>query len=116
MVKGPSKNVREPAITATPRRNNLHNSNMLPVTGTHGGNQQQSYQFPANLGKILKIMFYSTTRVSSLAFLIFFLHMMTTVSLLQNIVFMVLAAVLGLHLPTMMAGQLLWVFLTRLLD
>ncbi len=80
------------------------------------GNQQLSYQFLANLGKILMIVFYCNTRVSSPAFLIIILLMLTTVSLLQNIVFMVLVAGLGLHLPTMMAGQLLWVFLTRLLD
>lgn len=80
------------------------------------GNQQQSYQctvtdfprFLANLGKILKNVFYCTTRVSSLAFLLIFLHMLTPVALLQNLVFMVLAAGLGLHLPTLMAGQLLW--------
>ena len=82
-----------------------------PPTGN-----QQSYQctmpdfprFLANLGKILKNVFYCTTRVSSLVFLLIFLHLLTPVALLQNLVFMVLAAGLGLHLPTLMAGQLLW--------
>ena len=65
-------------------------------------------EFLANLGRILKIVFYCTTRVISLAFLLIYLLSLPQVTLLQNLVFMVLAAGLGLHLPTLMAGQLLW--------
>lgn len=70
-----------------------------------------NFDFPrffTNLGKILKNVIQCTTRVSSLVFMLVFIHLLTPVALLQNIVFMVLAAGLGLHMPTLLAGQLLW--------
>jgi len=72
---------------------------------------QCNFDFPRflkNLGQILKTVFQCTTRVSSLVFMLVFIHLLTPVALLQNLVFMVIASGLGLHMPTLLAGQLLW--------
>lgn len=72
---------------------------------------QCNFDFPrffTNLGQILKTVLQCTTRISSLIFMLVFIHLLTPVALLQNLVFMVLAAGLGLHMPTLLAGQLLW--------
>lgn len=64
--------------------------------------------FLARFGRAVKNIVHCSTKVSCLFFMLIFIHILTPVAIIQNIVFMVLAAGMGLHMPTLLAGQMLW--------
>jgi len=64
--------------------------------------------FLAKFGRTVKNIVHCSTKVSCLFFMLIFIHILTPAAILQNIVFMVLAAGMGLHMPTLLAGQMLW--------
>merc|ERR1711902_436844 len=64
--------------------------------------------FLAKFGRTVKNIVHCSTKVSCLFFMLILIHILTPSGILQNIVFMVLAAGMGLHMPTLLAGQMLW--------
>jgi len=64
--------------------------------------------FLVKFGRTVKNIVHCSTKVSCLFFMLILIHILTPAAILQNIVFMVLAAGMGLHMPTLLAGQMLW--------
>jgi len=63
--------------------------------------------FFTTLGGVLRRIFQTSAVVSSTLLAMFLLHLLAPTGLLHHALFLLLAGGLGLHLPTLLAGQLL---------
>ena len=56
----------------------------------------------------MKTIFRNSMLATSTVLMILLIHFLAPVSILQNILFLILASSLGLHLPTLVAGQVIF--------
>ena len=63
--------------------------------------------FFTTVGSVLRRVFQTSAMVSSTLFALFLLHLLAPTGLVHHALFLAVAGGLGLHLPTLLAGQLL---------
>lgn len=69
---------------------------------------QQVCNFFKTIGRTIKSIFRNSMLASTTLFMILMIHFLAPVCLLQNLLFLVFAGSLGLHLPTLVAGRVLY--------